>query len=285
VSFDLTLRMGPFLARVRSELPETQEHFARLYSDYERASGDGHFDVAVVGGGGARRWLRRQAFLVANGFRPFLPLPAGLSGPLVEWGLNWCIGRRTHRWVVLHAAVLERGGRALLLPAQPGAGKSTLCAALAYSGWRFFSDEFALIDPDTHVITPVPRPISLKEASIEIIRRRHPDVVYTRENYDVEKARFVHARPPADSVRRAHETAVPGWIVLPRYVAGSRTTLEAMPRARALMELADQSFNYNYLGIRGFRALEHVVRRSQCYRLEYSDLDDVLPRLARLTAG
>jgi HprK-related kinase A len=285
MSFDATLRMGPFLARVRSEVPSTGDHFATLYPDFERVPGHGHFDLAVVGGGGARRWVRQQAKLVANGFRPFLPLPADLSGPLVEWGLNWCIGRRTHRWVVVHAAVVERGGRVLVLPARPGAGKSTLCAALAYSGWRFFSDEFALIDPDTFAIVPVPRPISLKDASIEIIRQRYPDVVYTPERFDVEKARFVHARPPAESVRRSLETALPGWIVLPQYTAGRRTSLELLPRSRALIELADQSFNYNYLGVRGFRALEEVVRRSQCYRLEYSDLDDVLPLLARLTAA
>ena len=222
---------------------------------------------------------------MVNGFRPYLPLPSELCGPVIEWGLNWCIGRRSHRWVVVHAAVVERGGRALLLPAEPGAGKSTLCAALAYSGWRLFSDEFALVDPETHTITPVPRPISLKEHSIEIIRRRHPDVVYTRENHDVEEERFVHARPPSESVRRANETAVPGWIIIPRYVAGSRTALEALPKARALMELADQSFNYNFLGPRGFHALEQVVRQSDCYRLEYSDLDDVLPLLTRLTAS
>jgi hypothetical protein len=54
-------------------------------------------------------------------------------------------------------------------------------------------------------------------------------------------------------------------------------------KAQALIELADQSFNYNFLGARGYGVLVDVVTRSACFRLEYSDLDDVLERLARMT--
>jgi predicted ATPase len=46
---------------------------------------------------------------------------------------------------MLHAAVVEKNGKALILPALPGSGKSTLSAALAMNGWRFLSDEFTMI--------------------------------------------------------------------------------------------------------------------------------------------
>ena len=147
--------------------------------------------------------------LVADGARPFLPLPAHLAGPLVEWGLNWCIGTKAHQWTTIHAAVVERGGRVLIMPAPSGSGKTTLCAALAFSGWRLFSDEFALVDADTLRVHPTPRPLSLKDAAIEIVESRHPDVVYGPEARDVEGARYVHARPPTEAVERAHESAAP----------------------------------------------------------------------------
>jgi HprK-related kinase A len=282
----LQVEIGPFLVRIRSDLPGVSEHLERLYADFPmRAANVGHFDIAVVAGRGARRWIRPQATLVANGARPFLPLPASLAGPLVEWGLNWCIGRNAHRWVVVHAAVVERGGRAMILPAPPGSGKSTLCAALTYAGWRLFSDEFALIDPTTGRVLPVSRPISLKEASIEIIRSRHPHAIFGPEGRDVEGSRFVHVRPPSDSVHRAHEGAPPGWVILPRYVAGRPTTLDRLPKAQALMQIADQSFNYNYLGSKGFTCLAELVDQAVCYRLEYGDLDDVLALLTRVTAN
>jgi len=278
----IQLEIGPFLVRVRSELPALLQHLRLLYSDFPASADEGcHFDVAVVGGHGLHRWVRPQAVLSVNGARPYLPLPADLAGPVLEWGLNYCIGTRVHHLVTVHAAVVERDGKALILSAPSGSGKSTLCAALAYSGWRLFSDEFALLDPSLGCLWPAPRPVSLKQAAIEIIRRRHPDVVYGPEKVDMEGLRFVHARPPSDSVRRSHEPAVPGWIVLPRYSPGSPTNFEPVSKAQALMELAGQSFNYNYLS-NGFESLARLVEQSQCYALEYSDLDDVLSRFAEL---
>jgi HprK-related kinase A len=269
--------------RVRSELPGVGEHLARFYSDFPaRASEGEHFDVAIVRGQRLRRWLRPQSSFVVNGTRPFLPLPATLAGPAFEWGLNWCIGSKSHRWIVAHAAVVERHGRVLMMPAASGSGKSTLCAALACSGWRLFSDEFALIDPETGRLWPAPRPISLKNASIELIAEHYADVVYGPEGIDVDGARFVHLRSSADSVRRSQESAPVGWIVLPQYSANAQTTLERIPKAQALMELAGQSFNYNYL-LSGYSALAELVRGADCFRVEYSVLDDVLERLTRLT--
>ena len=278
--------LGPFLVRVRSDLPGVYDYLSRLYTDFPLALDQGsHFDIAVVATRGFRRWFRPQANLIVNGDRPFLPLPADISGALFEWSLNWCIGTYAQQWIAVHAAVLERNGRALVLSGESGAGKSTLCASLVSRGWRLFSDEFALIDPDSGRLTPLPRPISLKNASIAIVRARSRDAVFGAEGVDIEGARFVHMKPPSESVRRAGEQAVPGWIILPRWAAGRPTALEALPKVHALMRLTDQSFNYNYLGARGYQCVVDLVGRSDCYTLEYSDLDDVLPRLDALAGG
>jgi hypothetical protein len=50
------------------------------------------------------------------------------------------------------------------------------------------------------------------------------------------------------------------------------------------LSIADQSFNYNYLSTEGFACLSELVRRVEGYSLEYSDLDDVLAHLTRMTA-
>jgi HprK-related kinase A len=278
------LEIGPFLVRIRSDVAGVREHLEQLYGDFPVRLGEGaHIDVAVTRARHLRRLLRPQALLSVNRTSPFLPLPATLAGPFLEWGLNWSIGRTVHRWVVLHAAVVERGGRAMIMPAPPGSGKSTLCAALALAGWRLFSDEFGLVDPTTGQVSAVPRPVSLKNQSIAVIRNRHPGVVMSPEREDVEGARFVHMRPPTDSVRRMGERARPGWVVLPRYVAGEKTSFEKQPRARILMQLADQSFNYNYLGPQGFRCVTELIRDSECYALRYSDLNEAIAVLDQAT--
>jgi HprK-related kinase A len=278
--------LGPFLVRVRSDLPAVREYLSRLYADFPIAAGEGgHFDITVVATRGIRRWMRKQANVVINGERPFLPLPGNLAGAMFEWSLNWCVGSQAHRWIAVHAAVLERNRRTLILSAESGAGKSTLCAALVLKGWRLFSDEFALIDPDSGHLAPLPRPISLKNASIEIIRARSREAIFGKEGVDMEGARFVHMKPPLESVRRARDEAPPGWVILPRWTAGRPTSLEPLPKAHALLRLTDQSFNYNYLGVRGYESIAELVRRSDCYALEYSDLDDVLTRLESVAAS
>jgi HprK-related kinase A len=206
-----------------------------------------------------------------------------LAGALFEWTLNYCVSRDGHHFVAVHAAVVERQGRALIVSGESGAGKSTLCAALVLDGWRLLSDEFALIDPERGTLSPLPRPVSLKNASIDIIRQRGGrDVVYGPEGIDIEEARFVHMKPPPSSVRRASEPAVPRVVIFPRWRPGAPTSLMRVRKADVLLRLADQSFNYNYLGVRGFNAIADLARRVDGYELEYSDLDDVLPRLAGL---
>jgi len=69
-------------------------------------------------------------------------------------------------------------------------------------------------------------------------------------------------------------------IVFPRWTRDAATRLEPIPKAHALMRLAHQSFNYNYLGVPGYEAIAGMVGRTDCYTLEYSDLDDVIGRLA-----
>ena len=275
--------IGPFLVHVRSDLSLVRRYLETLYADFPiREDGGGHFDIRMAASRGVRRLVRRQAKLTVNGERPFLPLPADLAGALFEWTLNWCVGREAHRFVAVHAAVVERHGRALVVSGESGAGKSTLCAALVLQGWRLLSDEFALLDPDTGLLSPLPRPISLKNGSIEIVKERQPDVVYGPEGIDIEGARFVHMKPPTAHVRRASEPAPPGLVIFPKWAAGSPTSLTRVPRSQVLLRLADQSFNYNYLGARGFEALAGLARRVDGYELEYSDLDDAIPRLAGL---
>jgi HprK-related kinase A len=278
--------VGPFLVRLRSELGEVQAHLQHLYGDFPKREGDeGHFDIAVVGGRGVHRLFRRQSRVIINGVAPFLPLPRQLAGPSIEWALNWCIGKNTHRWIAVHSAVVERNGSILMLPGPSGSGKSTLCASLTGEGWRLFSDEFALIDPVSSLVFPIPRPISLKNRAIEIIRLRYPQFVFGPEARDTEGSMFVHMRPPLESVRRAGEAARVRWVIVPRFIAGASTTLERLPRARALMHVTDQSFNYNYLGAKGFQCLADMIREADCYRLEYGDLDDVLALIQNVTAG
>jgi HprK-related kinase A len=183
---------------------------------------------------------------------------------------------------MIHAAVLERDGRALVLPGVTGAGKSTLCAGLAHRGWRLLSDEFALIRPADGQVDPWPRPISLKNASIDLIRRWAPDARLSTPVPNTNKGTVAHVCPPAGSVERAREPAMPAWIVFPIFAREQAARLTRLPRARAFFKLADCSFNYGTLGLRGFTTLSRMIDGCDTYEFTYSSLDDARRLLGAL---
>jgi HprK-related kinase A len=218
-----------------------------------------------------------------DGTPPFYPLPGDQAFPILEWGLNWCISAHCHQYLIVHAAVVERSGHALLLPAPPGSGKSTLCAALIHRGWRLLSDELALLDVERRVVLPLGRPVSLKNASIGVIRRFVPEAILGETVHDTLKGSVAHLKPPADAVHRVKEPAVPRWIVMPRYRPAAPARFTKLPKAHAFMQLADSSFNYHLHGRRGFELLADLVQSCECFEFAYGVLDEAVEEFERLT--
>ena len=275
----LRLRTGPVTFRIRSEVADVERGLVALYGSYpvEDGSQFADFRVAVARAAGLRRWLRPQLVLRADGPSAFAPLPDGQAMPMLEWGMNWCVSTVCHQFLILHAAVLERNGRALVMPAPSGSGKSTLCAALLLHGWRLLSDELALISMRNGGLVPMPRPVSLKNASIGVIRDFGGlRVQFGSIVHDTVKGTVGHFAAPADSVRRADEAAVPGWVVFPRWEAGSPAAFTPLSKGRAMMRLIGNAFNYNVQREKGFTALANLVERSECAEFAYGDLDNAV---------
>lgn len=255
-----------------------------LYTDYEidnSSSGFADFHVAVARG---RRFPKPLCEFETDGLRPFTPLALGEAFAFLEWGMNWCVTSYCHTFVTIHSAVLERNGRVLIMPAPPGSGKSTLCAALVLNGWRLLSDEMALIDPETGLVVPSPRPVGLKNKSIDIIQHRAPAGVFGPVAYDTMKGTVAHMRPPTESVARAGEAALPGWVVFPRYITDAPANLVTRGKASSLMELAQNSFNQSVHGRAGFEALSDLIERCDCYDFSYGHLDEALAIFSALDA-
>ncbi|MEP7183354.1 MAG: HprK-related kinase A [Betaproteobacteria bacterium] len=271
----LRLRTGPVVTRIQSSLPTVARGIALHYAEHPTVDEDvfADFHVRVGTPRNVRRWLRPQAHFFFDGWSPFTPLPLAQGFPMLEWGLNWCVSAHCHQYLIIHAAVVERNGRALVLPAPPGSGKSTLCAGLVSRGWRLLSDELTLIDFEFGNVVPLPRPVSLKNASIDAICGFAPDAIVGPPVHDTVKGSVAHMKPPATSVRRASEPASPRWIVLPRFEKGVADRLAPLSKARAFMQLADHAFNYSMHGSRGFELLAQLVEACGCFELAYGDLD------------
>jgi len=278
------LRVGPFTIHVSSPLGSFASGLQRLYPDFrlETAAPFADFHVSITAPSGLRRWVRPQVRFEIDGEPPFLPVPAEHAIAAFEWGLNWCIANHSHDHLMIHAAVVERSGLAVLLPGEPGAGKSTLCAALVHRGWRLLTDEMALVSLGDHSLIPFPRPIALKNESVAVIRNFSPEAVIGPVARRTVKGDVAHLRPPAESVRRSSEPARPRWVVFPRYAANEATTLTPETRGRTFMRLAGHSFNYHVLGRPGFDTLGDLMDDVTAFDLRYSDLESAIRRLSTL---
>jgi len=277
-SAGLRLRTGPVVCSIQSPLARVVQGVAQHYADYplEDPESFADFHVRVAPPRSVRRWLKPQVLFQFDGARPFLPLPANQAFAMLEWGLNWCVSSHCHQYLIVHAASVEKSGQALVLPGPPGSGKSTLCAGLVSRGWRLLSDELTLLEFPTGNVVPLPRPISLKNASIDAIRRFSAGAEVGPPVHDTAKGSVAHMKPPTGSVRRAREPAHPRWIVQPRYERGAATQLTPLSKARTFMFLADHAFNYDVHGRRAFELLAEVVGGSDCFEFRYAALEDAV---------
>lgn len=279
----LRIRTGSLVTCIRTALPVVERGIALHYAQHPLEADDGFADFHVeIHRPRGSLWSRQAVFSI-DGEAPFNALPGDQGFPLLEWGMNWCVSSHCHQYLIVHAAVLEKGGRALLLPAPSGSGKSTLAAGLVYAGgWRLLSDEMALIDPGSGLVWPLPRPVSLKNASIDLIRALAPAARFGREVLETVKGRVVHVAPPETSVQRADEAARPAWLIVPQHVPQAALEAQEITRGRGFMQLVDNAFNYHVHGRAGFQALTRVIDGCRCWQLTYSDLRGAVDALDRL---
>ncbi len=273
----LFILVGPFSIKILSSMSIVVDGIAALYSDYSLANDDyADYHIEINPPRSVRRWYRPQVDFYFDGYRPFKPLPQDQAFALFEWSFNWCIATSCHTYLILHAAVIEKNGRAVIMPAPPGSGKSTLTAGLVSKGWRLFSDELAMFPLGSDDVCALPRPVSLKNASIDIMRAYAPGSVLGPVAYDTSKGTVAHMKVPVESVKRALEPATPSWVIFPKYQAGHEATLTAMEPAQAFMHLAENAFNYQVLRQIAFEKLGGVIDQCQVYQFTYHNLDDAL---------
>lgn len=277
----LRLSIAGFELIIRSPLPAVADGISLLYAECPLGDEDAFvdFQITIQTPSQFRRWFRPQVNFTLDDQTPFKPLPLNQAFAMFEWGLNWVIANHCHQFAIVHSAVVEKNGKGFIFPGTPGSGKSTLCAALTCRGWRLLSDEMALISLKNGKIHPFPRPIALKNASIDIIREFGNNLVFGNTVHDTAKGDVAHLRPPPESVALSKKPTTPYAVVFPRYQEGAAIEFQPISKGQTMMKLAENCFNYPVLGQEGFECLAGVADRATGHSLSYSKLVDAIEAL------
>lgn len=276
------IRIGPVGFRIGSDWVAPIAQMRALYTGYPAPEcGIPDFSVRLFAARLSRRWLRPSVMLGGDYVLPEaapLPLAQGLLAAEMAMNLQMALGQR--RYLLLHASVVEKGGRALLMTGESGAGKSTLAALLSGRGWRLMGDEFALVDPETGLVHAFPRLVSLKNAAIGVVQRALPHARFGPLLAGTPKGDICHMVPGARALCAMDLPARPALLLFPRF--GPAAATRPVGPSEVFVRLTQASTNYVALGERGFVALSALVRHVPAHAIDYPDTDNAMALVDRL---
>ena len=265
------LQVGPVAFRIGSQWRGPVAALRRLYAGYPEPVGACDFTVRLEAERPWRRWLRPSVAIRGDYVLPdAAPLPLAQGLLAAEMGMNLQMALGQKNFLLLHAASVEKDGRALLMTGHSGAGKSTLAALLGERGWRFLGDEFALLGLDDGLLHPFPRAVSLKNESLDLFGGLDPGR-FGPLLEGTPKGRIRHLRPNGEALARMGEPARPALILFPRFGRDLELAVREVGAAEAFMRLTQASTNYVALGERGFEALTRLVAVLPSRAIDYAE--------------
>jgi hypothetical protein len=246
---------------IGSETAEMAGQIGALYAEFEDRSEDAPLFRYVVacGQGAGGHVILRNGECVAE-------IPEGKSALLVlEDKVMEEVIAEVEGMFFIHAAVLSKGGVAVLLPGASGAGKSTLSLALASRGWAYLSDEIAPINEDDLRVRPFLRGIKLRPASFEFFPSLN-----ARETTAHNERQYLRLRElPITLGDGSHEIKS---VIFPKYRAGAEPRLSPIPKAMAASVLAKCSLSFQRGNGRTLLMIERLVKSVECLQFEVGEI-------------
>ncbi len=163
----------------------------------------------------------------------------------------------------LHSAALEWQGRAILLAADSGSGKSTTAWALLHHGFRYLSDELGPVDPESLQVFAYPHALCLKQ----------PAAAYPLPREAIDLGRTLHV-PVAAMPGEAITGSLPlGAVFLVRHCPDSaKPVLRALGPAEAGARLYVTALNALAHPNRGLDAVVRIAEQAPCFDIATSEL-------------
>lgn len=178
-------------------------------------------------------------------------------------------------YLLIHAAVLVKNGRAVVLPAKSRSGKSTLSIALIKRGFRYLSDEVAAINLKTLRVRGFPRSIAIRKKTLSLFPSLEPEINYKFFSFPGAKGMVelhfgIPSRRKTASVTKSFPVSS---IIFPVYTPNGTTSIDGLGKAQAVFNVMRCSFNQRKLKDMVFKTAVNLVRQTDCYILRTKELN------------
>jgi hypothetical protein len=186
--------------------------------------------------------------------------------------------------IAIHAAALSLGNGCVVFPGNCGVGKTTLSAALIKDGFKYFTDDTAILDRKTRSVVAVPVSLRIKEGSWETVEKMFQEsfAVTVHGSSDGRKIRYL--APPQHSLT---EGKVAGdfvkALVFPKYFPECRTSIHLISRLDAIHRLQECGYDVGAC-LNKAKVVELLdwIKDVDCYEMSIGSLSEATSIVRRL---
>ncbi len=187
--------------------------------------------------------------------------------------------RRAHPELIdVHAAMARVGDATVLLPGDPGAGKTTLMLEGLGRGWTLLCDDLAFLIPDTGEVIPLPRPIGVRSGTP---LERFSDA-WSPASWLPNPEGRPYAIPASAFSFGPGEPSAVDLIVFPRYQVDEPTEFVPLADAETLTRLAR---HVDPLSASSLQVLRKTCARSRGASLSYRHPSEGADEVSRAVSG
>jgi len=197
----------------------------------------------------------------------------------LEWMITCNTLLHLQEFFQLHAGAVVKGGKAILLPAGHGSGKTTLTLSLTKNRYRCLSDDIVLIDPESLMVIPFPRSFLIKDGAIKKLAKSN--LIDKKKGYYCRSEDILYFNPDTNnklSVRKVKPYA----IVELKHNCRFKNELRPVSKSQMCIKLLRQSFNVHNYKRKAVTILTGLVRESKCYSLKTNNVNDAVRLVSQI---
>ncbi len=186
--------------------------------------------------------------------------------------------------IAIHAAALSLGNGCVVFPGSCGVGKTTLSAALIKAGFKYFTDDTAILDRKTRSIVAVPVCLRIKEGSWETVEEMFQQSLSVTVHGSSDGRKIRYLAPPEG--RFAQGMVVGNFVkalVFPEYSPESRTSIQPISRLDAVHRLQECGYDVGAC-LNKAKVVELLdwIKDVDCYEMNIGSLSEATSIVRRL---